>query len=214
MRRLFLYLLIGSVGLSALIGIGVLLFGNFEETEVRVLMTTLTVTVMSIFGLACGAYFESGRGKYLPLAGIILSIAAGLMYFLVIWSPLEQSKTFIKSVLSVTLLASAASLLSLLSLARLDKRFLWTRTAVSICVAVFCAIVLFLMWFEPEGDSDLVYRVLGVLGILIASITVVTPVLHKLSSAGDDLKALDKEIESLKERLGELERKRESLKNS
>jgi hypothetical protein len=50
LRRLFLYLLIASIGLSAVIGIGVILFGNFGEIEIRILFTTLTVTVTSIFG--------------------------------------------------------------------------------------------------------------------------------------------------------------------
>lgn len=45
-----------------MIGIGVLLFGDFGEVEVRILMTTLTFTMTSILGLACGAYLESGKG--------------------------------------------------------------------------------------------------------------------------------------------------------
>ena len=59
---------------------------------------------------------------------------------------------------------------------------------------------------EPTGDSDLVYRVLGVLGILLASITVVTPVLHKLSSSESDSDRIDAEIARLRARLVELEK--------
>src|SRR5690349_13682103 len=106
-RRLFLYILIASVGLSALIGIGILLFGNFGSVEVRVLMTTLTVTVMSIFGLACGAYFESGRGRVLPVFGIVVSIVAALMAMLVVWDVLDDSESFIKSFLTATIVAAA-----------------------------------------------------------------------------------------------------------
>ena len=50
LKRLFLYLLVGSVSLSALVAIGVILFGNFGNIEVRIVFTTLTVTVTSIFG--------------------------------------------------------------------------------------------------------------------------------------------------------------------
>ena len=71
LRRTFLYLLIGSVAISAAIGIGVMLFGDFGEFEIRVLMTTLTVTMTSILGLACGAYLESGKGHLMPAAGIV-----------------------------------------------------------------------------------------------------------------------------------------------
>ena len=210
LRRLFLYLLIASIGLSAIIGIGVILFGNFGEIEVRVLFTTLTVTVTSIFGLACGAYLETGRGKYLPLAGIALSIVSALMCFLIIWNVLDDSELFIKSFLTGVLLAASCSHLSLLSLARLDSRFAWTRIAAVACVILLVLIFLYILWFEPKGYSDLIYRVLGVLGILLASITVVTPILHKLSSGHADVAALDKEIAELESRLDSLRAQRAS----
>jgi hypothetical protein len=211
LRRLFLYLLIGSIGLSALIGIGVLLFGNFGSIEVRVLFTTLTVTVTSIFGLACGAYLETGRGRYLPITGIALSIVAALMCFLIIWDVLDDNEVFIKSFLTATMIAAACSHLSLLSLARLDKKFSWTRIAAVACVVLLCAILLYILWFEPEGDSDLIYRILGVLGILVASITVVTPILHKLSSKDGESEKIDTEIEQLKAQIAELEKRRSEI---
>jgi hypothetical protein len=211
LRRLFLYLLIGSIGLSALIGIGVLLFGNFGSVEVRVLFTTLTVTVTSIFGLACGAYLETGRGRYLPITGIALSIVAALMCFLIIWDVLDDNEVFIKSFLTATMIAAACSHLSLLSLARLDKKFSWTRIAAVACVVLLCAILLYILWFEPEGDSDLIYRILGVLGILVASITVVTPILHKLSSKDSESEKIDTEIEQLKAQIAELEKRRSEI---
>jgi hypothetical protein len=80
-RRLFLYILIASVVLSALIGIAVLLFGDFGEVEIRVLFTTLTITVTSVCGLACGAFLESGRGRVLPAAGIGLAVVSAVMCF-------------------------------------------------------------------------------------------------------------------------------------
>ena len=211
LRRIFLITLIASVATSALIGIGVLLLGNFGLIEVRVLMTTMVVTVVSVLGLACGAYIEVRGGKYLPLAGIACSVVAALMSFLVIWDVLDDNEIFIKGFLTVTLLATACSHLSLLALARLDRRFSWTRISAVICVALLCGILLFILWFEPTGDSDLIYRILGVLGILLAAITVVTPVLHKLSSDRSDIEKIDAEIETLKRRIDDLELKRQGL---
>ena len=212
-RRVFLYLLIGSVALSAVIGIGVLLLGNFGLIEVRVLMTTMVITIVSVLGLACGAYIEIRGGRGVPLAGIVLSVIAGLMSFFIIWDVLDDDEVFIKSFLTVTLLATACSHLSLLALARLDRRFSWTRISAVVCVVLLCSILLFILWFEPTGESDLIYRVLGVLGIVLASITVVTPVLHKLSSVddADAIGALDREIADLKSRLEELEARRAGL---
>ena len=72
-------------------------------------------------------------------------------------------------------------------------------------------ILLYILWFEPRGDSDLVYRMLGVLGIVVASVTVVTPVLHKLSSTEPNVEKLDAEIADLKRRIDELEKKKLEL---
>jgi hypothetical protein len=213
-KRLFLYLLIGSVGLSALIGIGVTLFGNFGNIEVRILLTTLTVTVTSIFGLACGAFLETGRGKFLPIAGIAFSIVSALMCFFIIWNAFDDSEIFLKSFLTGLILAASCSHLSLLSLARLDSRFAWTRIAAIVCVSLLSLIFLYILWFEPEGNSDLIYRVLGVLAILLASITVVTPVLHKLSSSGSDVEKIDKEIAELEQRLSRLRDQKKAIFNS
>lgn len=214
LRRLFLISLIASVATSAAIGIGVLLLGNFGMIEVRILMTTMVITIVSVLGLACGAYIEIRGGRELPYAGILFSVIAGLMSFFVIWNVLDDYEVFIKSFLTVTLLATACSHLSLLALARLDRRFSWTRISAVICMVLLCAILLFILWFEPTGESDLIYRVLGVLGILLASITVVTPVLHKLSSDQSDVGKIDAEIDALKKRIAELEEQRSQISDT
>lgn len=210
-RRIFLVLLIASVAAGATISIGLLLLGSLGLIEVRVLMTTMVVTIVSVLGLACGAYVEIRGGKQLPYTGIALSIAAGLMSFFIIWDILDDDEIFIKSFLTVTLLATACAHLSLLALARLDRRFSWTRISAIVCVALLCAILLYILWLEPTGDSDLIYRILGVLGILLAAITVVTPVLHKLSSDQSDVEKIDAEIERLRKRVTELELRRNDM---
>lgn len=211
LKRLFLYLLIGSVAVSAAVGIGVILFGNFGELEVRVLMTTLTVTVTSIFGLACGAYYETGRGRSLPLAGLVLTVIAASMTFLIIWDVLDDSKTFVKTSVTFMLLAVSASHLSLLSLARLDRRFAWSRIAAFVFVCTLVAILLFLIWVEPDSSSDAVSRIIGVLSILVAAVTVITPVFHKLSSGEREVNELDEEIHLLRDRISELEKLRSDV---
>lgn len=209
LRRFFLYLLIGSVTVSAVIGIAVILIGNFGELESKILLTTMTITATSILGLACGAYLETGRGRVMPLAGIALSVVSAAMWMIVIWSWQETNDTFVKALMSATLLAASCSHLSLLSLARLDKRFAWSLIAAHAAVWSLSAIVLYLIWLTPPEPSELIARILGVLGIIIASLTVVTPVFHKLSTHEPDIAAIDAEIDDLKKRLEELEARRD-----
>jgi hypothetical protein len=211
LKRLFLYTLIGSVVVSALIGIGVILLGNFGELEVRVLMTTLTVTITSILGLANGAYYESGRGKRLATVGIVVSIIAAVMSLLIVWNVFDDYENYIKASLTAMLFAVSTSHLSLLSLARLDRRFEWSNMAARVVIGALVGLLLFLIWFTPPGDGEILARVMGVLAILIATLTVMTPVFHKLSSPGDEVAEIDAEIAALREKLAELEERKSKL---
>jgi len=150
--------------------------------------------------------FESDGGPVRPR-----SIVSALMCFLIIWNVLDDSEVFTKAFVTAIILAASCSHLSLLSLAQLDKRFSWTRLAAIVCIVLLDLILLYILWFEPYGDSDVVYRMLGVLGILVASITVLTPILHKLSSVGSNLEKIDAEIAELKGKLSELETQRARL---
>lgn len=214
LRRIFLYLLIASVALSAVIGIVVILIGNFGEFETKVLLTTLTVTVTSILGLACGAYLESGRGRLLPVAGIILALLSAVMWMIVVWYGTIHNDWFVKSLMSATLIAASCSHISLLSLARLDKRYLWSRYLVHAAVWSLTAFLLYFIWTNGAIDEDVMGRVTGVLGILIASLTVVTPIFHKLSSGVPTAEEIDSEIVSLRARIEELEAQKARIVSS
>lgn len=212
LKRLFLYVLIASVAVSALIGIGVLLFGNFGEFETRILMSTLIVTTVSVLGLACGACLEARKARIIPLAGIVFSVASGLLWMIMLWSSFEQrNDNFIHSLMTVTILALACAHISLLSLATLDRRFRWSLIAVHIFVWSLAGLTIFIIWAHIDPSDNMIARVMGVLSIVIAALTVVTPVFHKLSSSGDDAVRIDAEIERLRERIVELEERKRSL---
>ncbi len=53
---------------------------------------------------------------------------------------------------------------------------------------------------------------IGVLAILIAALTIVTPVFHHLSRAQPEEKQIDEEIAALKVRLAELEKRRTEIR--
>lgn len=214
LRKLFLYILIASVATCALLGIGVLLFGEFGEFESKVLATTFTITCTSILGLACGAYFEAKGVRHLPFTGIALSIAAGMMVIGVIWFHERTGDIYAKSTVTATMLAATCGLLSLISLADLDRKFIWSRNLAFAASIVLDGILLWLLWFQPEGDSDVVTRTIGVLSIIIASITVVTPVFHKLSSGETNAAKIDAEIAKLKDRIAVLEAKKAELEST
>lgn len=210
-RQSFLYVLIGSIALSAAIGIVIILIGKFGEFETKVLLTTLTITVTSILGLACGAYLEPGRAKLLPSVGIALALASAVMWLVIIWYGTIHNDWFVKSLMSATLIAASCSHLSLLSIARLEKKFIWSLYAAHVAVWSLTAFLLYFIWSNGEIDEDLMGRVTGVLGIIIGSLTVVTPIFHRLSSGEPNLGEIDDEIAKLRSRIEELERQRTNL---
>lgn len=212
LKKIFLYLLIASVAFSALLGIGVILFGNFGEFESKILMTASTVTITSILGLACGAYLETGRGRILPICGIVLSIISAVVWIILIWqSHVNQDKYFAKILMTTTVFAAACSLLSLLSLARLDKKFQWSLYAAHLSVWIFSAILFYLIWFERDFAGEWIPRTIGVLSIIIASLTIVTPIFHKLSQQIPKAEEIDAEINRLKLRIEDLEKQKAEI---
>lgn len=208
-RRLFLYILIGSVAVSALIGIIVLLFGDFGEFETKILTTTLTITITSVLGLACGAYLETGKARALPVAGIAFSVLSAVLWIIMIWSKFDpERETFGRTVMTATILAFACSHLSLLSLARLDRRFAWSKIAAHVFVWSLAGLTIFIIWADIDPSDTMLARIMGVLSIAIAALTVVTPVFHRLSASDDVVEKIDAEIGNLKERIAVLEEKR------
>jgi hypothetical protein len=211
LKKFFLYLLIASVASSAVIGIGVVLFGNFGELETKILLTTLTVIITSILGLACGAYLETGRGKILPLAGITLAVISSALWIFLVWNGTIYENFFAKLLLSLTLTAAACSHICLLSIARLDKRFRWSNYAAQIAVWLLTAILLVLIWGNFKNTTGFISRIIGVLSIIIAALTITTPIFHWLSNHAPRAEEIDAEIARLTARLEELEKQRGEL---
>ncbi len=59
LKQMILRMLIGALFLSALIGIYAFLFGDFCETEAKILLTTLSISYFSVTSLACATAFEN-----------------------------------------------------------------------------------------------------------------------------------------------------------
>lgn len=208
LKKFFLYLLIASIAVSALLGIGVILLGDFGEFETKILLTTLTITCTSILGLACGAYLETGRGKVIPVGGIAFAVLSAVLWVYLIWQNIVLEELFIRTLFSATILAVSCSLVSLVSLAKLDKRFLWSRYAFHVSAWSLTALLLYFSWSEFDAISEILSRTMGVLSIIVAALTVVTPVFHRLSDQKSEAEEIDAEIARLRARIEELEKQK------
>lgn len=75
-KKYFLISLIAALGLSALVGIYIFLFGDAEETEMRILTTTLAIGVFSLLGLSCATLQNREGLRWLSITGVIIPIIA------------------------------------------------------------------------------------------------------------------------------------------
>ena len=119
-KKAFLYALIGSVGLSAFLGILAILSGRFGWFEIRILLTTATIAAASICGLACGAYLATRRGQTLPFAGVALTLLAAAMIIVGVWTEIN-SEAYWKLAASASVFSVACAHLALLSMALIQK---------------------------------------------------------------------------------------------
>jgi hypothetical protein len=173
-----------------------------------------------ILGLACGAFWESSKSrnsqfKIIPLAGIALTFVSALITLSLIWQISSWNQTAPLKTLAVSLIfAFSLAQLSLLSLADLSKRFEWILTGAVFVALVLASILSVLIIVEPGSESDFVMRLIGVLAVTDAALTVM--IFHRLSRGSfavpqTEISKIDEEIAKLKDDLSRLEKKRDEI---
>jgi len=177
-KKVALWFLIVSVALSAALGILAILTGNFGDFEMRIILTTLTISAASIGALAAGALLEGRGHKELPLLGIALSVVAALLIITGIWFE-PHSEHYWKFTASTGVLAAATTHACLLSLAKLAPRFAWARLVTMTAVYTLAVLIVMTIYFEPTGDLG--FRLIGTVSIIVAALTIMTPIFHRLS---------------------------------
>ena len=220
LKKVFLYLLIASVSISALLAIWVILADDFGDFQGRVLATTLSIVATSILGLACGAFGESAKAKHtalkiIPFLGTILTLVCAFTILGLIWELFRsQDSNILKTIAVSGIFAFSLSQLSLLSLANLSKNFRWSLTAAYIVVLGLASLISAIIIIEPRSEETFIMRLIGVLSIIDGSLTVIIPIFHYLSRkdfANPTIAGIDAEISKLNEQILALEKKKESL---
>src|ERR1043166_1787587 len=177
-KRIALWCLIVSVAISAALGILAILTGDFGSLQVRIILTTLTISAASMCALASGALAEARGRKVLPGVGIVLASSAAALMITAIWFEID-SAPYLKFMASVGVLAIATAHDCLLSLTRLAQRFLWARLVA--LASIYGLAVLVMLCIHVESAGEIGFRLIGVLAIVVAAITIVIPIFHRLS---------------------------------
>jgi hypothetical protein len=190
LRKAFLWSMIASLSLAALLGIAALVLPRYGPDE-EILGSTGVFAVFSLVALTCATVLERRRLAPFMRAGIYCAGAATLTWLALIWFDRlwvwRTQETVAKIGGTFTVAATSAALVGLLSLPRFDQRpptiVRWSTVGVALALAVY--ILCLIWWFdqiERVIDDEVLIRGLGVLAILVACGSVVTPILWKVQT--------------------------------
>lgn len=220
LKRPLLHLLVASVLIGAILGIIIVLRNKWDWFEIRVILTTVTVAIASLCGLACDlSRTPRGRNLY-PVGGLVLTFVAATMILIGMWADLE-SEWFWKSTASVSIFAVATVHVCLLSIARLTGNVNWVFLIA--CQVIYGLALLLCIMIIGEVENDRMFRVVMVVSICDAALTLVIPLLHRLGKTDANrsammmpvdernVVAIDQELALLKKRIAELEALRSEI---
>ncbi|MGV3482857.1 MAG: hypothetical protein ACO1RT_00415 [Planctomycetaceae bacterium] len=215
-----LYALIGSVLLGAALAIFFVLRGTWNWFEIRVILTTLTIAAASLCGLACELSKTPLGLNLLPKFGLVVTAIGAVMLLIGIWADISGDMYW-KLTTCVCIFSVATVHVSLLSIAKLGRRFRWVYTVA--CQIIFGLAIMLAIIILAEIDSDTAWRLVAALSIVVAAITLVIPILHRIGKLeappGEfllpidqrNVAAIDGEIEQLSRRIEDLKRLRAQI---
>lgn len=197
LKKLFLWLLIVSLILTALMGIYVFLLGSWGYFEERCLLTTLSVAFFSMTALASAALLARRRGFLLavPLSALGIGVAVmGLPLSLgAIWiRGLSNNDEVVKTVMVAAIFSFSFGQASVLGLAPMRGRLRWVYWTTLCAIGALAVTGSAMIFFEI--DDEPFFRALGVMGILDGCGTLVTPILAKLYGVRRAERAADRAI--------------------
>ena len=194
LRTTFLWAMIISLSAAALIGIAVLLLPDLGPTE-EILASTALFSAFSLVALCCAIVIEKRRLAPVMWAGIAAGAVAMLIWLFLVWfhSMLdwEWEERVARGGGVFSIIACWCAYCGLMSLPRMSHPLSRTVQWGTIGIWAFFALIwIFALCWEEEFEllvdymlgEDLALRLMGVLLILGACGTVVTPILWRVQA--------------------------------
>lgn len=196
MKKNFLKILIGSLCLSALLGIISILTGNFGELESKILGTTATIFVFSISGLCCSMLYEKEKYKSFSTFGIVASLLACILLILIIWGFLdvciifcsENNNDFVWKMLETLIVLSYSSAhISLMLLIKNENNIIIKSKNLTILLSGILDIMILTMIWEIVAGSVFYGKLIFICAILVTLGTIISPILNRVYKSTNNL---------------------------
>jgi len=200
-RSIVLSAIASALTATALLAIGILLFGNFGQTEGRILATTALLAAYGLLALPAAVLLDQARLRSLATAVLTLAGAGFAVAVTTVWWD-DLPEQLGKSLGTFTVFAAALAQTAALSARRRERdpssvrRLLVLSSWLSLVVAAMISTAL---W--AELDHALYFRILGSLAVLDVLVVALQPLLAfaRAPSAAHRLRLLvepDDEIET------------------
>jgi hypothetical protein len=165
-KQIVLLAVAGLLSVSGVIAIGILLFGDFGETEGRILATTGLLAAYGLVALPAAMLVDRGRLLVLAVVVLAVAVAGASLAVSAVWTG-GPSDAHGKAVGTVTAFLLASVQVSALVLRRPehDRTLIRRLFGVSSVLAVGIAVMFSLMLWA-EFDSERYGRTLGALVVL------------------------------------------------
>ncbi len=183
-----LRVLIGAVGISAILGIYALLRRDLDEWSAKTLGTTLFVSAASLLIMVNAASLEKRSAGYFLIsgAGLLAALSALPVSLYALWLEVDNDEVW-RSVAPLEVISVFAGHSSLLSLRQLSPRYRWLKPIATVLGGALATLVIWMIWAEEFESAEL--RAAGVLSILLLSVTIVIPILPRLAALDDPERA-------------------------
>lgn len=168
LRRAVLFILLGSIALSSLLGILVVFGASNGDLAAKAFISALVVSGASLLVMsAIAAWDLSGARLYSRVCVLASTVAMGLIISVIWIEPHREIYWKMSATWAGFAVASAHG--SMLALARLAPRYHWVRTAAIAVGTLLLAGVLSAVWEVEPGRKLL--RLLGALAIAETGLT-------------------------------------------
>jgi hypothetical protein len=182
-RRLFFLALVVALCASALIAIAILIFGEFDDTSARILVTTALIGLYSLISLPGGVLLD--RGLHVTLAWTVIALAAvGFVLAMALtWGDVDSETTW-KLAGSVTSAAGAFSQTATATSRRRDTDTTGVEILYVLSIgAVFLLAVLIVTAIWQEVEDQAYYRFLGAVAVVNVLLVLLQPAARRLGGA-------------------------------
>lgn len=182
-KHVLVFVTITSLAATAALAIGVLLLGDFRDTEARVLLTTLAISFSGLLTLPAAVLLEQGRSTTLGGATIALTAALFATFEYMLWlADDSESGWKIVGTLAAAAVASTQTSAQTTRLRAGDRQSVRAVFYSTVSLVVLIAVMVMAAIWEEIDDGGY-YRILAALAVLNVFLIVVQPLLRRLGPA-------------------------------